>query len=255
MSATVLLRPSPFTLLTLAVLCVAAPAFAAESIVLMPLELSSGLEGSRADLEGAVVKGLAVAGRMVVPPAESGTRGTYVVSGSIGREGTTFTASFRLVRSADRQTLTTQENHCDMVDCSVAELARRSARELVRQTLGRPSDEPAPVAPPPPKVPPPPPDSGSGRPTALGVTAIAAGAAAVGVGIYLLAVDGDCRNPRAGHMCKYFNQSKAAGIATIAGGAAAGALGIYLLVHDGGQSGTTVAVGARPAGLVVAGRF
>jgi len=253
MAATVIPRPS--RLAVVAVLCaLASPAWAAESIVLMPLELSSGLEGSRTDLESAVAKGLAVAGRMVVPPGDPGARGTYVVSGSIGREGTTFTASFRLVRTADRQTLNTQENHCDMVDCSVAELARRSARELVRQTLGRPSEEPPPVAPPP-KIPPPPPDNGSGRPTALGVTAIAAGAAAVGVGIYLITLDGDCNNPRAGHTCKYFKETKAAGIATIAGGAAAGALGLYLLLHDGGQSGTTVAVGARPSGLIVAGRF
>ena len=77
MAATVIPRPS--RLAVVAVLCaLASPAWAAESIVLMPLELSSGLEGSRTDLESAVAKGLAVAGRMVVPPGDPGARGTYV---------------------------------------------------------------------------------------------------------------------------------------------------------------------------------
>jgi hypothetical protein len=247
MSATV---PPALRLAPLLLCALAAPAAAAENILLTPLELSSGLEGSRADLEAAVVKGLAVAGRPVLTDANA--RGTYVVSGSVAREGTTFSASFRLVRTADRSILNTQENHCDMVDCSVAELARRSARELVRQTLGRATDEPGPV-PPPEKPVAPPPDSASTRPTALGVTAIVAGVAAVGVGIYLAAINDDCRNPKAGHMCKAFNQTLAPGIASIAGGVAAGVLGVYLLVHDDGKS--TVAIGVRPAGLVVAGRF
>jgi hypothetical protein len=256
MSATVI--RSLFRLAPLVGLCaLATPALAAENIVLMPLELSSGLEGSRADLEGAVLKGLAVAGRPVAPPADSATtRGTYAVSGSLGREGNNFTASFRLVRTADRATLGTQENHCDMVDCAVAELARRSARELVRQTLGRPGEEPAPPAPAPVKAPPPPTDSGSGRPTALGVTALVAGAAAIGVGIYLVTIHDKCRDPKPLQTCKEFNNTRVGGIASIAGGVAAGALGVYLLVHDDSKTGgTTVAVGVRPSGLVFAGRF
>jgi len=243
-------------LAALAILCaLAAPAVAAENIVLMPLELSSGLEANRADLEAAVVKGLAVTGRPVVPPADSANaRGTYVVSGSVGKEGTTLTAQFRLVRVSDRQEVNRQENHCDMVDCSVAELARRSARELVRQILGRP-EEAAPE-PPPLKPAPPPPDSGSSGMGRLGVGAIAAGAVAIGVGIYLVAIEGGCSSStRPGHMCKYENATLAGGIASIAGGVAAGALGIYLLVRDDGPGGTSVAIGARPSGVVVAGRF
>jgi hypothetical protein len=202
MATVTLVRFAP-RLATLAAVCaLAGPAAAAETIVLMPLELSSGLEGSRADLESAVAKGLSVAGRPVVPPADPGARGTYVVSGSIGREGTTFTASFRLVRSSDRATLNTQENHCDMVDCSVAELARRSARELVRQTLGRPSEEPAPPAVAPVKPPPAPPDSSSSGTGRLGVGAIAAGVAAIGVGIYLVDINDRCSStPPARQTC------------------------------------------------------
>ena len=246
-----MIRTSRFAVLLGSLCALATPALAAESIVLMPLELAGGLEANRADLEAAVTKGLAVAGRPVIPPDETGARGAYVVSGSIGREGSTFTASFELVRTADKQTLNTQKNHCDVADCSVAELARRSARELVRQTLGRPLElPPSPPEPPPAKAPP---DTASSRPTWLGVGAISAGAVAMGAGIYLIAIDGHCTSATAGHTCKYQNQTLAGGIASAAGGAAAAALGIYLLVHDDGKR--TVAVGVRPAGLVVAGRF
>lgn len=244
-------------LATLAVACaLAAPAAAAENIVLMPLELSSGLETHRADLEAAVVKGLAVSGRPVVAPADSANaRGTYLVTGNVGKEGTTFTARFWLTRTSDRREISTQENHCDMVDCSVAELARRSARELVRQTLGRPSDEVA-LEPTPPRTPPPPDTGSSSGMGRLGVGAIAAGAVAIGVGIYLVAIDGRCStSPPMGHMCKAHNVTLAGGIASIAGGVAAGALGVYLLVRDDGPEGTSVAIGVRPSGVVVAGRF
>ena len=238
-------------LATLALLCaLGPPALAAESIVLMPLELSGGLEANRADIESAVTKGLAVAGRPVIPPDETGARGAYVVSGAVGREGATFSARFRLLRKADNHELGTQENHCDVADCSVAELARRSARELVRQTLGRPIDEPR-VDSSPQKAPPP--DTAPSRPTLLGAGAIALGAAAIGAGVYLVAIDGRCTTTVPGHTCMKHNATMAGGIASIAGGAAAGALGIYLLVHDDGKS--SVAVGVRPAGVVVAGRF
>jgi hypothetical protein len=229
----------------------AAPAFAAESVVLMPLELTGGLEANRADIESAVTKGLAVAGRPVIPPDETGTRGTYVVSGTVGREGSTFTARFQIVRAADGYELGTQQNHCDVADCSVADLARRSARELVRQTLGRPA-EPARPEPPPQKAPLP--DTTSSRPTLLGAGAIALGAAAIGAGVYLVAIDGRCSTSVAAmHACKYFHETKAGGIASIAGGALVGALGVYLLVHDDGK--TAVAVGLRPDGVSVTGRF
>jgi hypothetical protein len=237
--------------LTVAAVCLAAvPALAAESIVLMPLELTGGLESNRADIESAVTKGLAVAGRPIIPPDETGVRGAYVVSGTVGREGSVFSATFRILRKADNHELGTQENHCDVVDCSVAELARRSARELVRQTLGRPIDEPR-SEPPPQKAAPP--DTASSRPTLLGAGAIALGAAAIGAGVYLVAIDGRCTSAVAMHTCKNQNATLAGGIASIAGGAAVGALGIYLLVHDDGKS--SVAVGLRPAGIAVAGKF
>jgi hypothetical protein len=236
----------------------AAPAAAAETIVVLPLELSGGLEGNRADLEAAVVKGLAVAGRPVVSPADSNVRGTYLVHGRIGREGPRFHVTFRLVRTADSFTLNDQDNHCDVADCSVAELARRSARELVRLTLGRPVEAaPAPEPPPvrAPVVVAPPKDNALESRTWPGATALAAGAAAVGVGLYLVVIDGQCSNPKVGHTCRDLKDTRVGGIASIAGGVAAGALGLYLLLHDDPKSGTSVAVGLRPAGLVVAGRF
>jgi hypothetical protein len=90
----------------------------------------------------------------------------------------------------------------------------------------------------------------------LGVGAIAAGVAAIGAGIWLVTLDGKCStSPPRGSNCKYVNSTMAGGIAAIAGGVAAGALGIYLLVRDDGPAGTSVAVGVRPSGLVIAGRF
>jgi hypothetical protein len=55
------------------------------------------------------------------------------------------------------------------------------------------------------------------------------------------------------HTCRDQNATLAGGIASVAGGVAAGALGLYLLVHDDGK--TAVAVGLRPSGISVAGRF
>jgi hypothetical protein len=247
------------TLLGLALLCAwTPPVRAAENIVLSPLELSGGLEPNRADIEGAVVKGLAVAGRPVLVAADA--QGTYVVSGSVARDGTSFKVTFHLLRTADNFTLNRQENNCDVADCSVAELARRSARELVRQTLGRPAEggslPPAAVAG----------TTGGGgggeestvaRPRLLGGLAVAAGAVALGVGVYLVVIDGQCASSAMpGHTCAKLNSTLAGGIASIAGGLAAAAGGAYLLIRDGSRSGgATVAVGVRPAGLLVAGRF
>jgi hypothetical protein len=251
MSANVL----AFRLGSFALLCVlSGRAFAAETILLMPLELSGGLDANRADLESAVAKGLSVAGRPVLR-ADDASSGTYVVSGNVGREGSTFSASFLLLRASDRQVLNSQSNNCDVADCSVGELVRRSARELVRLSLGRAQETPPPVVAPiavNPQA-----DTGpSSRPTLLGALSIGAGAVAVGVGAYLIAVDGDCTSTVKNHTCKNLNSTRIGGIASVAGGVAAGALGIYLLVHDDSKNGgLSLAVGARPSGLAVAGRF
>jgi hypothetical protein len=231
------------------------PVRAAETIALAPLELAGGLEVNRADLEAAMVKGLAVAGRRVVMPAEPDQRGaTYAVSARISRVDATFEVRMVLQRTSDGQALNRQENHCDVSDCSVAELARRSARELVRQTLGRAGEAPPPAPATAAAVEAPLRPSKS-SPTTWGVISAGVGAAAIGAGIYLLAIDSHCTSTEPNRTCKNLYDTKVAGIASLAGGAAVGALGIYLLVHDGKSEGTSVAVGVRRAGLVVAGRF
>lgn len=236
------------------VACLAAgPALAAETIVLMPLELSGTLEVSRADLEAAVQRGLAVAGRPLVDPSE---RGTYVVSGSVARDGSNFRVSFRLVRSADRALLNTQQNHCDVADCSLAELTRRSARELVRQSLGRPSEETATAVVPPPAVvdkPPPPPPSGPSKLwPALG---LGAGAAGIGTGIFLLVIDNRCTSDPPGRgTCRDLNDTRTGGIVAIAGGTALAAVSAYFLIF-GGKDDPSLAVGVTPSGVTAVGRF
>lgn len=239
--------------LTLASCLLGGRALAGESIVLQPLELSGTLEVSRADLEAAVQRGLAVAGRPVVGPGE---RGTYVVSGSVARDGTTFRVTFRLVRSADRSVLNTQQSHCDVADCSLAEMTRRSARELVRQTLGRPNEAPVAtaVAPAPtvittPPEPPPPPPSRSKLWPALG---LGAGAAAIGTGVFLIVIDDRCTSdPPGPNTCRNLNDTRTGGLIAIAGGTALAAVSAYFLLFDGGDT----QVSLSPRGVAISGKF
>jgi hypothetical protein len=239
------------------------PALGQENIVLAPLELTGALNVSRVDLEAAVLRGLAVTGRPVVPPAEATSAGTFLVTGSVKRDGAVFRVAFRLVRRADQRELNATSNHCDVADCSLAELARRSARELVRQSLGRVSDQPPPPPPPPAAVPPlktePRPAADRGEPSSKlwpGLT-LGVGAAAVGAGVYLLAIDGRCTStPPMGKLCRDFNDTKALGIGAVAGGVVLGAVGAYFLVVDRARDdGPTVSLGITPRGIVAAGRF
>jgi hypothetical protein len=251
-----------------ACLLAANPAAAAETIAVMPLELSSGLDVGRADLEAAVQRGLAVAGRAIVDP---GARPTYVVTGSVTRDGANFRVGFRLVRSADNAVLSTQQNHCEASLCSVAELARRSARELVRQTLGRPGEATPPPPPPPPAAvtappisapppaavattPPPPDEAPPARSKLFPAIGLAASALLVGTGVYLTVVDSRCTSdPPGDRTCPRLNDTRAGGIAAIAGGAVLGAVSIYFLAFD--SRGRSVALGLTPTGLTAAGRF
>jgi hypothetical protein len=261
---------------TLAGLAVdAAPA--SETIALVPLELSGSVNVSRADLESAVMKGLAVAGRPVVAPEDAAARaakgngemacqsaacwsrlGTlveagYVVAGRAARNGASFEVSFRLVRAADGTTLASEDNQCEVADCSIAELARRSARELVRQTLGR--DAPARVAMVQPRVVPEvraTPEPAPPRWRKLLWPAVAVGAASAAVGVWLIAIHGHCVDDVAGE-CPTLRKTRVGGIAALAGGAALAGTAVYFLLRD--DSGARVAVGLGPGSVSVAGRF
>src|SRR4051812_28616098 len=72
-----------------------------ERIVLSALEISDGVSVSRADLEAALRKGLAVSGRPVVASTEPlANTAVYSVSGSAVRSGSTFHVKLRLARVA-----------------------------------------------------------------------------------------------------------------------------------------------------------
>jgi hypothetical protein len=257
-------------------------------IALCPIDVASGVNVSRADLESAVMKGLAVAGRPVVTPDDAAARARgkveltcespecwsrlgaltsagYLVSGSAAREGENFRVRFRLVRATDGSTVATEDNQCDAGDCSVAELARRSARELVRQTLGRASaeqrDDPtvpgarpaAPVASAVQSAP----DRGPSPTTAQGgrwVWPVLAGVGAAGIAAGVWFIVGN-EIPLFGPIDHEHGHDKLWGTVAIGSGVVLGAVSLYYMLHDGDQPGPRVALGIGPAGISAAGRF
>jgi hypothetical protein len=114
---------------------------AEDAIAVLPVEITGKLAASAGDLQDAVRKGLAISKRQVVGPDEPAA---FRVSAQVMRVGKVFRVRLTLIRVADGVTIATENNDCDVADCSVAELVRLSARELVRQTIGRgPVDGPA----------------------------------------------------------------------------------------------------------------
>jgi hypothetical protein len=264
---------------------VSAPVNGSEGIALVSIEVSNGVNVKREDLESAVMKGLAVAGRPMVTAddakarAEEGkselacqsapcwsrlgrlTNAGYLVSGSAVREGDNFRVQFRLVRASDGSTLASEDNKCEIADCSIAELARRSARELVRQTLGRAGEGPV-AEPAPPGAPlmvrpiavqasvdgAPPPEASRRRwvwPVLAGL-----GIAGIGAGVGLIAIDDKNIPWREG---KQFTNGLPWGLTAIGAGLALGGVALYNILADGGDQ--AVAVGIGPAGITATGRF
>jgi hypothetical protein len=255
-----------------------------QAIVVLPLTLVGRVPAGRPALEAAVAKGIAVAARPIVgadevrlryPASRSGAcdgpscwrevgqalDAGYLVSGVVERRGGLFHASFRLIEPGGRE-LATEANECDENECSVAELCRMTARELVRQTLaGKPADAPAPPeAAPPPVVrapasaisaAPAPPQRRSGG-KVLGIAALAAGAVSLGIGAYYLKNNGCERT--IDNECKVEHHYLGGSLALLGAGAALVATGVVLLVRSpGGGASATAALG--PGGLLVAGRF
>jgi hypothetical protein len=266
---------------------------AGDGIALVPLEVSGGMVVSREDLESAVIRGLAVAGRPVLPSAAAAqrvasgngaldcsspacwsklgalTNAGYLVSGSAARDGQSFRVRFRLVRAADGTTVASEDNSCEVADCSVAELARRSARELVRTTLGRSGEVRVAQAPSVEKIAAPlaapavqraalpaqtSPEVGHNRwvwPVLAGV-----GGLAVATGIVFIAIDNKdtktLKDPVP--MGKVFSTAPH-GVACIAGGVILAGISTYYIIHDGGDRGARVALGIGPTGISAAGRF
>jgi hypothetical protein len=251
---------------------------------------------SRADLESAVMRGLAVAGRPLVAPADATARaaraaqnvscrdaacwarlGTaleagWLVAGSAVKKDARFRVTFQLVRATDGSVVASEDNNCEVADCSIAELARRSARELVRQTLGRgrpalaaPEQGRAVEPPTPPEVTvteEPAPDPADDRRRRIrrifAFGALGTGALAIAGGVVaLVAFPDECiQRVQPTNRCldsRDYQPTRVGGIVAIAGGAVASAVGAYLLISD--RRGASVAVGVGPGNLSIAGRF
>jgi hypothetical protein len=170
------------------------------------------------------------------------TEAAYLVRGAVTRAEASFRVKFQLVRAADGTAIATEENQCEVADCSVAELARRSARELVRQTLGRVET------------------SAAQAPAAVAATAeaprplwpallIGAGAATAGAGVVLWTLHGDCSGDR----CARLYDTFWGGLAVVGVGVAAATVGVVYLVRGPGEA--RVAIGIGPSGLTASGRF
>jgi hypothetical protein len=278
------------TTVTLSVLvwssaAMSAPA-ASEGIALVSIDVSTGVNVKREDLESAVMKGLAVAGRPMVTPDDAKARAAegktdlicqsaqcwtrlgaltnagYLVAGSAVRDGDSFRVRFRLVRASDGSTLASEDNACEVADCSVAELARRSARELVRQTLGRAGEsaalDPAPRGAPPTAVIPPavqadrpmPMETPRRRwvwPVLAGV-----GAAGIAAGVVFMVTDNKTIPGLGG---RRLDHGLLWGPIAVGAGAILGGVSLYYILRDSGDQGSQVAVGLSPVGLTAAGRF
>jgi hypothetical protein len=272
----------------LALLVSARPAAAQDrAIVVLPLSLVGRVPAGRPALEAAVAKGIAVAAKPIVGADEVATQfpasrngacdapacwrevgraldAAYLVAGLVERRGGFFHATFRLIEPGSGRALANEHNECDENECSVAELCRMTARELVRQTLaGAPVAEA--VAPPPAVVPPAPPASASlvkaappsARPRlakVLPIAAIVAGAVAIGIGAYVLKADGECQGYTASMECKGWNEnSHGAAWAAIGGGTALAATGLVFLLRT--PSGANASVAVSPGRLLLSGRF
>jgi hypothetical protein len=241
---------------TVLLLCALAGADAGERLALLPLDLGNGLAGSRVDLQAAVVRGLAAIGRPVIGPEDAAGRAgaPYLVSARMERTAALFRVSLRLLRAADGSVVATEENTCEVADCSLAELARRSARELVRQTLGRPEAPAVVAAPAAPEIVtapvPPPPAPPRAKHRVWPAVILGVGAAAAGLGAVLIKVDGDCTD--AGR-CSNFYNTLWPGVAAVGLGLTAVTVGGIYLWHD--LWGSEAAVALSPGGLVVSGRY
>jgi hypothetical protein len=249
----------------------ATPPTVGNRIAVLPLEIIGDVPAGRPALEAAVAKGLVIAGVPVTIGPEVGTAlnaggarvacvdpacwvaagralgARHLIAGVVERKGPVFQVEFRLVDAATGQgrEVMKEANHCDVADCSVAELCRLTVHELARAGLSRPS---APVA-----APTPAPAAPSAVPAAAatGASEVAgAGPATPPAAGAAVATDGTHRYPSekggsATSDLSGWTQTPDAGtpatarrfpawvpIAAIAGGVVAGAVGGYLLYRD-----------------------
>lgn len=268
----------------------AGAAAASERMAVLPVQVSGGVTAARAALEAAVVTGVEALEWPLVRPDERDKRladtnvklpcttpacwaalgravdATYFVSMALEKKAGHFVARGKVYRADSGGALGTHEERCPAADCSIAELARSTTRELIRQTLGRyraAEAAPAPVASPPPvvvplpvpaPVAPVPPDAPAQNrslvvPVALGV----AGVAAVVGGIYLISIDGKCaaKFPD-GTACKDRFSNLLPGIPTLVLGVGAVAVSAVWLWRD---AHADVALAVSPGGAALLGRF
>ncbi len=270
----------------------AGPAAAEERMAVLPVQVSGGVTASRTALEAAVVTGVEALEWPLVRPSERdkclpaanvtlpcttpacwaalgrAVDVTYFVAMDLEKKAGSFVAHGKVYRADTGRALGTHEERCLAADCSIAELARSTARELVRQTLGRyrvVEAAPPPVTPPPPVVVPvplaapvapvvpagPPPKRSVALPAAIG----AVGIGAIVGGIYLISIDGKCAARFSdGTACKDRLAALYFGLPTLALGVAAVTVSTVWLWRDA-HTDTDVALSVSPGGAALVGRF
>ena len=261
------------------------------AIAVLPLEIEGNVPAGRVALESAVSRGLAVVSGPTISAPESVAKLTpagakvpcaseacwmaagkaiaarYLVAGKVERKGPLFEVRFRLVDAPTGRMLATENNKCEVADCSVAELCRQTVRELVRQTLGDPTraamTEPpsvttggeaggpaasasaGSVSPPAMQAPILDPSSPEPSSSSLGVTAsaeprasrippavpivaIAAGVLGLGAGAYYLKLEGDCAT--GDNPCQRHHRTLWGGLGLLSAGVALVGTGTVLAV-------------------------
>jgi hypothetical protein len=275
-------------------------------IAVLPLEIAGDITASRVALEEAVAKGAAVAGQPLVPAeAVAGYLATgataacqvpacwmavgkavaasYLLAGSVERADGMFRARFRLVQASDGLVLGSEESECEEDDCSVAELCRLTAREIVRKILGpspsgsRPPSDPALV-----------PSAAGGDPVedrthvqeleaasepALArpradlplwrrvgpPVAIGAGVIAIATGAFLVKGDGACAeytlNKDGERVCDKLKDTLGWGVGVLGAGAALVATGLVFTIRGTRRDGAGTNVVIGPGRIALSGRF
>lgn len=254
----------------------AAPAAAVngDKIAVLPLEIIGEVPAGRPALEAAVTKGLVVTGAAVTIGPEvatllsrAGARvacvdpgcwiaagralgARHLIAGVVERKAGQFQVEFRLIDAAVGQgrIVMTEANHCDVADCSVAELCRLTVNELARAGLPRAvAGSPAAAA----ATPPAPVVAGSAQ---IAPANSPGAAAAPTLGVPAGAADGTRRFPPSRPALSDEDDLKLGGlssrarpdaappgrrwpswfpVAAVVAGVAAGAVGGYLIYKDG----------------------
>ena len=200
-----------------------------------------------ADLEAAAAAGLAAAGAKVVarvPAAPGQASPNTLLRGTCQVEGSTYRFHLMLQDAQSGATLVSRDDVCEICTekdaaetVNIGASALKTALDHTPRTLAQPAAPPARLEPRPPAA-----QRSSSRVPwrrVLPWVAVGAGAAAMGVGVYYLAIDGKGATycDTVPGMCGKLNDSKAWGIEWLAIGAAVASTGlVFVFLPPRGQA-------------------